>query len=60
MSHLACRRTWREPAFSQCKRMCRGKYLNRAFSTPYSNSETQDDSEDTDEETDVYEPKEQV
>ena len=32
-----------------------GECLNRAFSTPYNNSEPQEDSEDTDKDTDVYE-----
>ena len=36
------------------------EYLNWAFSTPYNNSELQEDSEDTDEDTDVYEPEVQV
>ena len=37
-----------------------GGVSKKAFSTPYSNSETLDDSDDTDEDTDVYAVVEEV
>ena len=55
MSRWACRMTRRGRQDSNVER-----YLNRAFSSPYNNSETLDDSEDTDENADVYKPEEQV